>query len=132
MSRLTKKTNESLKAITKLRETSIPEADYNKMLQQNYYLKEQLLEADERANIAEEEIFTFKEQNAKLSNQVTKLMIALNNSNSCQDALEKQISDNVALDNNLVLAAISRSKTNGRFAAIASIPFAALIIDWVS
>ena len=32
-------------------------------------------------------------------------MIALNNSNSCQDALEKQISDNVALDNNLVLAA---------------------------
>ena len=105
VSRLTKKTNESLKAITKLRETSIPEADYNKMLQQNYHLKEQLLEADERANIAEEEIFTFKEQNAKLSNQVTKLMIALNNSNSCQDALEKQISDKVALDNNLVLAA---------------------------
>ena len=69
------------------------------------YLKDQLLEADERATLAEDEIFTFKEQNAKLSNQVTKLMIALNNSNSSQDTLEKQISDNVALDNNLVLAA---------------------------
>ena len=32
-------------------------------------------------------------------------MIALNNSNSSQDALEKQISDNAALNNNPVLAA---------------------------
>jgi DNA-directed RNA polymerase delta subunit len=105
VSRLTNKTNESLKTISKLRETTIPEADYNKILQQNYHLKDQLLEADERATLAEDEIFTFKEQNAKLSKQVTKLMIALNNSNSSQDALEKQISDNAALDNNLVLAA---------------------------
>ena len=103
MSRLTNKTNESLKTIAKLRETTIPEAEYNKILQQNYHLKDQLLEADERATIAEDEIFTFKEQNAKLSKQVTKLMIALNNSNSSQGTLEKQISDNAALDNNLVV-----------------------------
>ena len=105
VSRLTNKTNESLKTIAKLRETTIPEVEYNKILQQNYHLKDQLLEADERATIAEDEIFTFKEQNAKLSKQVTKLMIALNNSNSSQDALEKQISDNAALNNNPVLAA---------------------------
>ena len=89
VSRLTNKTNESLKTISKLRETTIPEADYNKILQQNYHLKDQLLEADERATLAEDEIFTFKEQNAKLSKQVTKLMIALNNSNSSQDAFRK-------------------------------------------
>ena len=54
VSRLTNKTNESLKTIAKLRETTIPEVEYNKILQQNYHLKDQLLEADERATIAED------------------------------------------------------------------------------
>ena len=70
MSRLKNKTNESLKPISKLRETTIPEENYNKILQQSYHLKDQLLEADERATLAEDEIFTFKEQNAKLSKQL--------------------------------------------------------------
>ena len=53
-------------------------------------------EADQKASIAENEVFTYVEKNTKLSELNTKLMIALNNSKGSQDALVKHISDTVA------------------------------------
>ena len=89
IARLTKKNQESLKTISKLRETTFPEEDYNRILQQKYHLESQLLEADEKVTSAEDEVFTFQEKNTKLSKEITNLMILLNNSKGCQDALEK-------------------------------------------
>ena len=93
IARLTNKTEESLKTISKLRETTIPEEEYTKILQQKYHLETKMQEADDNASIAEGEVFTYKEKNKKLSKEITNLMIALNNSKGCQDTLEKQISD---------------------------------------
>ena len=93
IARLTNKTEESLKTISKLRETTIPEEEYTKILQQKYHLEIKMHEADDNASIAEGEVFTYKEKNKKLSKEITNLMIALNNSKGCQDTLEKQISD---------------------------------------
>jgi hypothetical protein len=95
IARLTKKNQESLKTISKLCETTFPEEDYNRTLQQKYHLESQLLEADEKVTSAEDEVFTFK--NTNLSNEITNLMIPLNNSKGSYDTLEKQISDNLAI-----------------------------------
>ena len=73
--------------------------EYNKILQQKYRLENQLEEADCKATIAEDEVHTHKEKNKKLSKEITKLMVLLNNSKGCQEALEKHINDKVALDN---------------------------------
>ena len=97
--RLTNKNEESQKTIIKLRETlrfSFPEKEHNKLLQEKYHLENKLHEADQKAILAEDEVFTYEEKNTKLSELNTKLMIALNNSNGSQDALVKQISDTVA------------------------------------
>ena len=80
IARLTKKSQESLKIISKLRETTFPEEDYNRILQQKHYLESQLLEADEKVTIAEDEVFTFQQKNTKLSKENTNLMFLLNNS----------------------------------------------------
>jgi hypothetical protein len=67
---LTKKTDGSLKTITELREAlkfSFPENEYNKLLQEKYHLENQLQEANQRASLAEDEVFMLKEQNTKMS-----------------------------------------------------------------
>ena len=102
IARLTKKSQESLKIISKLRETTFPEEDYNRILQQKHYLESQLLEADEKVTIAEDEVFTFQQKNTKLSKENTNLMFLLNNSKGCQNALEKQISDKITLSSKVV------------------------------
>jgi hypothetical protein len=97
--RLTNKNEESQKTITKLRETlrfSFPKKEHNKLLQEKYHLENKVQEADQNASLAEDEVITYVEKNTKLSELNTKLMIALNNSKGSQDALVKQISDNVA------------------------------------
>ena len=67
--RLNKKSNESLKTISKLRERTVfSEEDYTKILQQKYRLENQLQEADNKAYLAEEEAFKHKEETKKLSN----------------------------------------------------------------
>ena len=86
--RLTIKNEESQKTITNLRETlrfSFPEKEHNKLLQVKYHLENKLQEADQKANLAEDEVFTYEEKNTKLSELNTKLMIALNNSKGSQD-----------------------------------------------
>jgi hypothetical protein len=98
VARLTKKNDESLKTISKLRETTLPREDYDRILQQKYHLEIQLQEADEKAIFAGDEVSSFKVKNTKLSKEITNLMLLLNNSKGCQDALKKQISDNIALD----------------------------------
>ena len=66
--RLNKKSNESLKTISKLREKTVfSEEDYTKILQQKYRLENQLQEAENRADLAEEEAFKHKEETMKLS-----------------------------------------------------------------
>ena len=68
--RLTNKNEESQKTITKLRETlrfSFPEKEHNKLLQEKYHLENKLQEADQKASLAEDEVFTFEEKNKKLS-----------------------------------------------------------------
>jgi hypothetical protein len=55
-----KKTDESLKIITELREAlkfSFPEKEYNKLLQVKYHLENQLQEADQKASLADDEVF---------------------------------------------------------------------------
>ena len=97
--RLTNKNEESQKTITKLRETlrfSFREQEHNKLLQEKYHLENQLQEAEQKASLAEDEVFTYEEKNPKLSELNTKLMIALNNSKGSQEALVKQISDTEA------------------------------------
>ena len=93
IARLTNKTQESLKTITKLRATTIPEEEYTRILQQKYHLEDKLQEANDKASIAEDEVFTYKEKNKKLSKDITNLMVLLNNSKGCQETLEKQLSD---------------------------------------
>ena len=80
IARLTNKTQESLKTITKLRATTIPEEEYTRILQQKYHLEDKLQEAEDKASIAEDEVLTYTERNKKLSKNITNLMVLLNNS----------------------------------------------------
>ena len=73
IARLTQKNEQSLKTISKLRETTFPKVEYSKILQQKYRLEEQLKEDDCKATI-EDEVHTHKEKNKKLSNEITKLL----------------------------------------------------------
>ena len=98
--RLTNKNEESQKTIIKLRETlrfSFPEKEHNKLLQEKYHLENKLQEADQKASLAEDEVFMLKEQNTKMSVRERELMVALNNSKASQDALSRQLSEAVAL-----------------------------------
>ena len=54
--RLTKKSEESLKTITKLRATTIPLDKYDKAFQQRHHLENELEEAQFRATLAEDEV----------------------------------------------------------------------------
>ena len=80
---MTKKNQESLKTISKLHENNFHEEDYNRILQQKYHLESQLLEADEKVTSVEDEVFTVKEKNTKLSKEISYLMILLNTSKGC-------------------------------------------------
>ena len=77
--KLPKKNNTSLKTISKLRETTFPEENYNRILQQKYHLESQLHTAEEKVTSAEDEVFN-------LDIDITHLMILLS-----QEALEKPI-----------------------------------------
>ena len=76
---------------------SFSEKQHNELLQKKYYHENELSEANQKASLTEEEIFMYKVNNSKLSEQNTKLMIALVNSKGSQDTLEKQLSEAVAL-----------------------------------
>jgi hypothetical protein len=100
VTRLTSKNDEAQNTIAKLRETmrqSFSEKEHNELLQKKYYLENEVSEANQKASLAEEEVFMYKVNNSKLSEQNTKLMIALANSKGSQDSLEKQLSEAVAL-----------------------------------
>ena len=79
IARQTKKNNKSLKTISKLHETTFPEENYNRILQQKYHLESQLHDAEEKVTSAEDEVFN-------LDIDITYLMILLS-----QEALEKPI-----------------------------------------
>jgi hypothetical protein len=64
---------------------SFSEKENNELLQKKYYLENELSEANQKASLAEEEVFMYKVNNSKLSEQNTKLMIALVNSKGSQD-----------------------------------------------
>ena len=92
--RLTKKSEESLKTITKLHATTIPLDKYDKALQQRHHLDNELKEAQDRVSLGEDEVAIYKEKNNKLSKEITTLMLLLNNSKGSKEALEKHISGN--------------------------------------
>ena len=97
--RLNKKSNESLKTISKLRERTVfSEEDYTKILQQKYRLENQLQEADNKADLAKEEAFKHKEETKKLSKKITSLTSLLNNTHASKEAIERQISDKAVLE----------------------------------
>ena len=60
---------------------SFSEKVHNELLQKKHYLENELSEANQKASIAEEEVFMYKVNISKLSVQNTKLMVALANSN---------------------------------------------------
>ena len=91
--RLTKKSDESLKTISKLRATTVPQEKYDKAYQLKYHLENKLDETQDRVNLAEEEVASYREKNKKLSKEITTLMLLLNNSKGSKEALEKHISD---------------------------------------
>ena len=83
-----------------LERTVFSEEDYTKILQQKYRLEDQLQEADNKANLAEEEAYMHKEETKKLSKKITSLMILLNNTQGSKEALERHISDKSVLESN--------------------------------
>ena len=91
--RLTNKSNESLKIITKLRETTVPLDKYEKAFHNRHHLENELEEALSRVTLGEDEVALHKEKNRKLSKENTNLIVLLNNSKGSKEALEKQISD---------------------------------------
>ena len=91
--RLTKKSDKSLKTITKLRATTVPLDKYDKAIQNDYRLKIENEEAHDRATLAQDEVDIYKKKNKKLSKENTNLMLLLNNSKGSKEALEKHVSD---------------------------------------
>ena len=80
---MTNKNDEAQNTIAKLRETmihSFSEKEHYELLQKKYYLENELSEANQKASLAEKEVFMYKVNNSKLFEQNTKLMIALANS----------------------------------------------------
>jgi hypothetical protein len=71
---------------------SFSEKVHDELLQKKHYLKNELSEANQKASIAEVEVFMYKVNITKLSVQNTKLMVALANSSGRQDSLETQLS----------------------------------------
>ena len=115
LTRLTNKNDEAQNTIEKLRETmrhSFSEKVNNELLQKKYYLENELSKANQKASIAEEEVFMYMLNNSKLSEQNTKLIVALANSNGRQDSLETQLSEAVALGSYVVTNDGSASKTS--------------------
>ena len=105
--RLTKKSEESLKTITKLRATTIPLEKYDKAFQQRHHLENELKETQDRASLGEDEVAIYKVKNKKLSKEITTLMFLLNNSKGSKEALEKHINHNAALSDS------NRTSTSG-------------------
>jgi chromosome segregation ATPase len=100
ITRLTNKNDEAQNIIEKLRETmrrSFSEKVHDELLQKKLHLENELAEANQKASIAEEEVFMYKVNIFKLSVQNIKLMVALANSSRRQDSLETQLSEAVAL-----------------------------------
>ena len=91
--RLTNKSNESLKIITKLRETTVPLDKYEKAFHDRHHLENELEETRSRVTLGEDEVDLFKEKNSKLSKENTNLILLLNNTKGSKEALEKHISD---------------------------------------
>ena len=91
--RLTKKSDESLKVITKLRATTVSQDKYDEAFQTRHHLENELEEALSRVTLGEDEVALQKEKNRKLSQENSNLMVLLNNSKGSKEALEKQISD---------------------------------------
>ena len=100
VSRLTIKVKDAQNTITKLHESlmlPLLEKQHNVLLQKKFNLADELSVAIKKANIAEEEAFTYKAKNSELSEQNVKLLVSLTNSKSSLDMLGKQLSEAIAL-----------------------------------
>ena len=91
--RLSTKSDESLKTITKFHSTTVPQDKYDKAFQNRHRLEIEKEEAPDRATLAEDEVAIYKEKNKKLSKENTNLTFLHNNSKGSQEALEKHIID---------------------------------------